>query len=158
GTDLAGTQARPNQEGLFVVGSFNLIGGPAPGQGNLLSGNGDRGIIITNSATGNKVQGNFIGTDVTGTQKLGNSSNGIFLDAAGNQIGGATPGEGNLISGNKAYGMHIDSQNNAVQGNRIGTDVGGTQPLGNANGGIYLVNTTGNLVGGTPGGAGNIIA
>jgi hypothetical protein len=158
GTDLTGTQARPNQEGLFVVGSSNLIGGPGPGKGNLLSGNGDRGIFITFAATGNKVQGNFIGTDVTGTKKLGNSSNGIFLDAGGNQIGGAAPGEGNLISGNNSYGVDIDGQDNVVQGNRIGTDAGGTQPLGNANGGVYFVNTTGNLVGGTAAGAGNVIA
>jgi trimeric autotransporter adhesin len=158
GTDLTGTQARPNQDGLFVAGSFNLIGGPGPGQGNLLSGNGSRGIVITLAATGNKVQGNFIGTDATGTKKLANSSSGILLDAPGNQIGGATPGEGNLISGNNSDGMEIFGQNNVVQGNRIGTDVGGTQPLGNADAGVYLVNTTGNLLGGTPTGAGNVIA
>src|SRR5262249_10504290 len=62
------------------------------------------------------------------------------------------------ISGNHSNGVDILSDGNVVQGNRIGTDVSGTQPLANVGSGIYILNATGNLVGGTTAGAGNVIA
>src|SRR5262249_11378071 len=127
GTDASGTQDRGNTEGIFVTGSVNLIGGPGPGQGNLISANKNRGITLSLAAAGNKVQGNFIGTNVTGTKELGNSSSGILIDAGpGNLIGGTAPGEGNLISGNHSSGVDLNSDANVVQGNRIGTNVNGT--------------------------------
>jgi hypothetical protein len=97
---------------------------------NLISGNsGTAGIYLDGSgpapgAASNTIQGNFIGTDVTGTVALGNS-NGIrtFNPGANNLIGGTATGAGNLISGN-GNGIFIGfsgSPNLTVQGNRIGT-------------------------------------
>ena len=91
-------------------------------------------------STGNVIQGNFIGTDVTGTKALG-LGDGISITGAA-QIGGltTTPGTppGNVISGAQAgggsgHGIVVANgiNNNVIQGNLIGTDATGTQPLGN---------------------------
>src|SRR5205085_9262121 len=79
------------------------IGGTTAGARNIISGN--RGWGSTNGngqpgITGNAVQGNYIGTDVTGMVAIANDQGGIAVKSAGNTIGGTTPGTGNLISGN----------------------------------------------------------
>ena len=61
-----------------------LVGGLTPGARNVIPGNSD-GVFIRGA--GSKVQGNYIGTDITGTLALGNSGNGV------------TAGEGALIGG-----------------------------------------------------------
>jgi hypothetical protein len=152
----------PNYYGAGVSGSSNLIGGTDPGAGNLISGNRVYGIIL--HGLGNMVQGNTIGTDLTGTQALGNGSHGVYLETAfSSQIGGPEPGAGNLISGNRGSGVYIilSGFGNLVQGNRIGTDVSGTLPLGNAGDGVHIDNVTddrGNTIGGEDPGVGNTIA
>ena len=97
------------------------------------------------NANDNLVEGDFIGTDMTGKVALGNNSvdaefaGGVllYLGASGNTIGGltATPGTGagNLISGNIYTGVWLDSAgpDNLVAGNLIGTDVTGSVALGN---------------------------
>src|SRR5258705_10108593 len=79
------------------------------------------------------VQGNYIGTDVTGTLSLGNINNGVLLEtgSSGNTIGGTATGAGNLISGNGDFGIAIGTSSNVIQGNFIGTDASGKQPLPN---------------------------
>jgi titin len=110
------------------------------------------------------VQGNYIGTDITGTLALGNVFEGIFLGGgtSNNVVGGTTPGAGNLISGNNGYGITIadmGTTGNVVQGNYIGTDVTGTLPLGNSDNGVIIATgAMDNLIGGTTDGAGNVIA
>src|SRR5207248_11755149 len=68
GTNAAGTSALPNGGGILArfgaAGSNNTIGGTAPAARNLSSGNVSVGITI--EFTGNVVQGNLIGTDITG--------------------------------------------------------------------------------------------
>jgi hypothetical protein len=71
-------------------------------------------------------------------------------------VGGTEPGAANLISGNVFAGITLYGNNNLVQGNSIGTDVSGTQPLGNHFGVLVLGDS--NTVGGTAAGAGNLIA
>jgi hypothetical protein len=59
----------------------------------------------TARATGIKIEGNFIGTDPSGTSDLGNRDNGVLIfDASGTTIGGTKPEARNLISGNGASG------------------------------------------------------
>src|SRR5205814_7745585 len=105
GTDPTGTLLRRNLfDGVRVVlSSDNLIGGTAPAARNLLSGNGT-GVSILNG-TGNRVEGNFIGTDVSGAGLLAGfqASNGtgvVILAASSNKIGGTAAGARNIISGN----------------------------------------------------------
>ena len=94
GTDATGTMAFGNGGGVEVSGtSANTIGGVAPKAGNLISGNGGDGILITSSeripAGQNVVEGNYVGTDVSGTKALGNATNGveIGIGESGNTIG-----------------------------------------------------------------------
>src|SRR5205085_144068 len=113
GTNAAGTAAIPNQAGGGIVINNcqnNLVGGTAPGAGNLVSGNLLQGIHIASgfpAATGNVVQGNLVGTDISGTSALGNGSWGVGivtpaggLIATNNTVGGTTPAARNVISGN----------------------------------------------------------
>ncbi|HZD16667.1 MAG TPA: calcium-binding protein, partial [Actinomycetota bacterium] len=114
----------------------------APGQGNLISGNLRMGVDI--SADDTVVQGNLIGTDVTGQLDLGNGSAAgdagvrVFAGADGNRIGGTASGAGNTIAFNNGEGVQIstgvgdDAVDNAILGNSIhdnddlGIDLGGT--------------------------------
>ncbi len=155
GTDVTGTQDLGNAGDGVLIDDVpdNQIGGANPEERNLISGNDDDGVDISfGGATGNVVQGNLIGTDVTGTQEVSNAGDGVLIDdAPDNQIGGANPGEGNTISGNDDDGVEIsftDATGNVVQGNFIGTDVTGTQTLGNGSDGVYIYDAPGNQIGG----------
>jgi parallel beta-helix repeat protein len=161
GTDLTGTAALGNGTGVLIASANNLVGGTAAGAGNLISGNTNDGVSLSrNAATGNLVQGNQIGTDVTGTAKLGNF-HGVVIDrAANNTVGGTTAGAGNVVSGNTIDGIVIEgvgATGNVVQGNRIGTNAAGTAALGNE-GGVEIIDGANNTVGGTALGAGNLIS
>jgi hypothetical protein len=116
------------------------------------------------------VQGNFIGTDVSGTMALGNGllqpgvpSAGVFVGtgANNNRVGGGFAGEGNLISGNN-LGVnitHSSTTGNIVRGNFIGTDVTGQSGISNTMAGILIFNNaSGNIIGGTFSDQGNRIA
>jgi titin len=165
GTDLTGVQFLPNQYGIYIdSANNNLIGGREPSAGNVISGNNVGGVTIV-FATGNRIQGNQIGTDARATMALGNQMWGVFLAAcSGNLIGGATAGAGNVISGNAFVGMYFagNADSNVVQGNYIGTDGSGTLALGNGQrpgAGIYIFpNNNDNLIGGTDPGAGNLVS
>ncbi|SIN77733.1 Right handed beta helix region [Singulisphaera sp. GP187] len=155
GTDRTGTRAIGNAfDGIFDSGApGNTIGGTAAHAGNLISGNGGVGIQIhSRKASGNVVQGNLIGTDVTGTLPVGNAHGGVFLNnARGNTVGGTTQGARNVISGNPLVGVQLAGRTatgNVVQGNLIGTDIQGAPHLGNTIG-LFLGGTTGNTIGGS---------
>jgi hypothetical protein len=90
-----------------------------------------------------RVQGNYIGTDASGTLDVGNGTDGIGHNVRSNDIiGGSNPGEGNLISGNDSDGISIGNSNSiSVQGNMIGTQADGVSPLGNGAHGIFFLAT-----------------
>jgi hypothetical protein len=162
GTDITGTKALPNQQyGIEVQTSNNVIGGTSPADRNIISGNVKAGVIFYQAnAAGNLVQGNYIGTDVTGTKALGNGQQGVaFAEWAGsNSIGGTASSAGNTICSNGDVGIAMFPGNGEViQGNRIGIGVGG-QALGNASFGIVAYNSTGTAIGGATAAAGNVIA
>jgi len=161
GTNAAGTGTLPNSgDGVTITGApDNVIGGMAPGARNLISGNGSNGVqILGVAATGNQVQGNFIGTDINGTADLGNLDDGVNIQAPGNTVGGTGPGARNVISGNgNGVVISTGATGNQVQGNYIGTDVNGTADLGNTLTGVFIGSTS-NLVGGTTAGARNVIS
>ncbi len=143
-----------------------LIGGTTPAARNLISGNGSAGVLILGTGSGNAIQGNYIGTDATGTIALGNETNGVTIsrNASAPLIGGTTPGAGNLISGNLLNGIAIGdgfltgTPEAAVQGNFIGITASGTAPLENEENGILIDRTDNNLIGGTEPTADNIIS
>ena len=148
-----------NAIGILVSGATNVtIGGTAPADRNIISGNTDIGLSIS-SATNITVQGNYIGTDESGTLALGNGE-GIHITSSSGTIGGTATGAGNVISGNLANGITLDSGTSGllVQGNLIGTTKTGTTALGNIGHGIEIRNAGGNTIGGSTAGAGNVIS
>jgi hypothetical protein len=158
GTDATGTRALPNFVGVSVENSSNVIGGTDPGAGNLISGNTFGGVGFAPEAYDNLLEGNYIGTDVTGTQALGNGTGVGDSAFVGNTIGGTSPGAGNLISGNRGDGVSI-GRSSRVQGNYIGTDATGTQALPNGGSGVQIGSIAANVtIGGTADGAGNVIS
>ncbi len=152
GTNAAGTaRLTPGQNGVYVIGSTgNLIGGTVPAARNLISGGGGSGqVVLGVASSSNTVQGNYIGTDVTGTTALTNSTWGIQIGGPGNAIGGSAPGAGNVISGNFAGGivLFVNATGNTIHGNRIGTAADGVTALPNQNYGIGIQGGTGNAIG-----------
>jgi parallel beta-helix repeat protein len=190
GTDSSGTLPLPNCRssqtaavGLYDGANGNTIGNASGQMGNLISGNAFAGIeLVSNAAgillTGNMVEGNYIGTDVTGTKKLPNQASGVHLmGGAVNNVIGGTGLLGNLISGNGSSavqtqypsqsvgaGVAIDNgfghgpvQGNEIEGNYIGTDITGAKALGNLVDGVRIQGSaSGNRVGLV--GAGNVIS
>jgi len=148
----------------FVVGGDDAADGAADGvvnARNYISGNAQTGIFLGGAgASGATIQGNYIGTDTTGTLRRGNRS-GISTNLARvSIIGGTTAGAGNLISGNNFAGIGLANTGPVtVIGNRIGTQADGISPLGNGGNGVEIVvGGAGNSIGGTGANDGNIIA
>lgn len=164
GTDYKGKNSLGNLEnGIWIFNSPSTIGGS--GQGNVISGNGHNGILITSDSTGAQILGNYIGTDIKGKKAIGNGENGIQLGTAGGKnraisavIGGSESGEGNIISGNKENGIKIQSFsfNNVIQGNLIGLSVK-QEPLLNREAAIQISQSSNNLIGGPNTNEGNAI-
>ena len=97
------------------------------------------GVNIDTAASGNQIVGNFIGVDPSGTTALGNTLAGVFIASPNNTIGGTTPADRNVISGN-ATGIEVLGPGNLIVGNFIGTTASGTSGLGKSSdlAGIYV--------------------
>jgi CSLREA domain-containing protein len=159
GTDAAGTSALTlgNTNGIRFDGASNtVIGGTAAAERNVISGNGFGVVLLGGGVSNNVVQGNYIGTDVTGAVVVGNSFDGV-LAGDGTIIGGTVDGAGNVISGNGWNGLSISGTGALIRGNLIGTDASGTTALGNGSNGIGITGTN-HSIGGTTTGAGNVIS
>jgi hypothetical protein len=163
GTDASGTRALANEGvgvGLAWGAQHNQVGGNAPGEGNVISGNTLEGVYAGDAGTMyNQVSGNIIGLDASGLAPLPNGWSGVNLaeGARDNLIGGATAAEANLIGANGGDGVTMAGagvRDNVVRGNYIGTDATGEARLGNQQDGIGVADGAGpNTIG-----PGNIIA
>jgi hypothetical protein len=142
GTNKTGTVAIPNRIGVVVFGR-SVIGGTSSTARNLISGNSSFGIQATNA---NVIQGNFIGTNITGTQALPNGG-GVNLDSVfGGTLGGPVAGARNIISGNQGTAVALFEAGPAtIENNFIGTDVTGTQRLGNSGDGVIVFSLAANV-------------
>jgi hypothetical protein len=162
GTDVTGEFAIANgQSGVYVQNApATTIGGTTAAARNIISGNG-KAMDLKNNSDNCVIEGNYIGTDLTGTRPLGNG-NGIGLEGISNStIGGTAAGAGNVISENRNHGIDsfvIGSGNLAIQGNLIGTDYTGTRALGNTNSGIYIGGESNVTIGGTTAAARNVLS
>ena len=75
--------------------------------------------------TNNLIQGNYIGSDVSGQYDLGNLYHGIVLSSAnGTRI------TGNLIVNNRVNGINLTGNGNVIENNLIGTDATGHAAVG----------------------------
>ena len=146
GTDTDGESALGNRnDGIYIESSGNLIGGLEPGAGNLISGNGGNGIVLTGFVTvanglttnhpssGNLIEGNFIGTQADGVSPLPNLGDGVQVSpdssffsgnvillpgASDSTIGGIESGAGNIIAFNSGNGVNVNG-GTATAGSRI---------------------------------------
>jgi hypothetical protein len=161
GTDKGGTAPLGNAAGGVVIlggATANTVGGTATGGANGIAANGGQGVWLSGGGTSaNLVLGNMIGTDVGGTAALGNTADGVLIDAGATAN---TVGAGNVISANDNNGVEINgASGNVVRGNRIGIDAGGAAALGNLFSGILLTaGATRNTVGGTAAAAANVLS
>ncbi|MGD8415393.1 MAG: T9SS type A sorting domain-containing protein, partial [Candidatus Latescibacterota bacterium] len=146
--------------GIRIAGSSNRVGGPGPGEGNVVAASSFAAISIRgdetpDSVAHNIVQGNLLGTNGDGSKAFGNVEDGVaIIQSKDNTIGGKEPAEGNLMAGNLG-GVFIfgqESTGNLVQGNQIGIDTEGTTGLSNREWGVDIFEAVDNAV------VGNLIA
>jgi CSLREA domain-containing protein len=170
GTNPGGGTRMPNGtfptagDGVLIQNaSNNIIGTPAVGDRNVISGNAINGVHIVGTtslpATGNKVQGNFIGIDKGGINGVGNRTepapapgttegNNLFgVEISGgnnNTIGGTVAGARNVIGFN-GDGIVIDNggQQNIIQGNFIGVGANGVTSTPNLLHGVSVRSSNG---------------
>jgi parallel beta-helix repeat protein len=152
GLDPSGSQIWGAQQvGLFVADSGNIIGGPDLADRNVISGN--RLEIFLKEARGTTIQGNYVGTDVSGGVALrpadAEAAIGVWVGSAENRIAG------NVIAG----GINVldpGSSYNAIVGNLIGVDAAGHRRL--EGGGDIIISEPFNQVGGAVLGEGNVVS
>jgi CSLREA domain-containing protein len=152
--ELNGASAGGSASGLILTASISNLRGLVV---NRFSSHG----LDLQGGTSNSVVGAFIGSDVSGTLDLGNTVNGLNTNGNSLTIGGSTPADVNLISGNNGTGIAFaNSNSDLVLGNLIGTKANGTSALGNSGNGISFTGAGSgfNTIGGTQTGDGNTIA
>ncbi len=157
GTNATGTAAVPNGlAGVAFLGtpSGGMVGGLDPAARNVISGNSGNGVYIQGSQI--EVYGNYIGLNAAGTAALANGVNGVYLVSGGsNSIGSNHTNGANIIVASKNYGVLVESPNNVIQANLIGTN--GAAPMGNKYGIVVQGNAANTMIGGTDDGDGNTI-
>jgi hypothetical protein len=127
------------------------------------------GVFILGPGNFSTIAGNFLGVPPSGNVDQGNGRSGVQIDnSAGNVIGGVTPGDRNVISGNNDSGVGLvgtNSINNVIEGNYVGTNAAGNGDVGNSSDGITITqrNTGGGIashtfIGGTTPGSGTVIS
>ncbi len=124
---------------------------------NLISGNGGSGIVVEGSlATGNRLEGNKIGTNGAGSAAIPNAGQGVVIEnAANNIVGGTAANTGNLISGNALHGVLIlgaASTGNSLQSNIIGLNANSNAKLANGGDGVVISGGVNNTIGISSGG------
>jgi hypothetical protein len=158
--ELDGTNAG-DANGLTITAGSSTVRGLVINR--FIGASGSAGNAIALSGGGNNViEGNFLGTNASGTTGLGNADGAVNIESGSdnNLIGGTDPAARNVISGNGNVALFVATAGNIIQGNFIGTQRDGHNPLGNYQGVRFVGagNANNNLVGGTLPGAGNIIA
>ncbi|MBK8312701.1 MAG: right-handed parallel beta-helix repeat-containing protein [Acidobacteria bacterium] len=150
GTDATGSQivGTAGSSGIYVNGSDHTIGGTTAAAGNVISGFPSSNIEIDTDfddkiTSGIKILGNFIGTNSTGTEALGTTTNAIEVFRGLHiTIGGTAARAGNLIAGNRQVALIslYSGESTLIQGNKLGTDATGMAALGTGGASSYGIN------------------
>ena len=153
-----------NGSGIVAGGDgFDLTAGNSAVIGLGIVGFSGSGVSLT-VAGNNTVSGDYIGINATGSAAASNGADGVTI---GSGSGGNTI-SGNLLSGNKGYGVRVDGQfagsattvtsGNTIAGNMIGLNSGGTGASANGFGGVYVRNAPNTTIGGVGGSDRNVIS
>jgi len=172
GTTASGLATLPNPLNGITLSrgtTRNTIGGDVVAARNVIAGHTTG--VLCEMAPENFIQGNFIGLNAAGTDRLPNVGGGILVTDSRNVVVGGVAGitgspPGNVVSGNRrssrtiGHGVRVitGSHGALVQGNLIGTDATGRIGIGNEGAGVYIERSDSVLVGGAVLGAGNVIA
>ncbi len=159
GLNSVGTGGIGNSgNGIEDAGSGNILGGSVSGARNVVSGNSGDGILLDSTATGEAIQGNFLGLNSNANAALANSGNGLEVQGTNNTIGGSFYLARNYLSGNSKDGLLLGSSSsgNLVLDNFIGVDISGTHGVANLNGVEIAGNS--NTIGGTVSGYTNVLS
>jgi len=161
GTNPAGTAALPNSGyGVYLYACNSaVVGGTKPLERNLISGNGSYGLYAASCASGPRLQGNLIGTNLAGTDAVPNSYSAVYLSYCSDvTIGGATAAARNIISGNgdDAINLYHCFTTN-VKGNYLGVAKNGKTDLRNSGDGVQGDSCVTLNVGGPTAGERNVI-
>ena len=143
GTNAAGTASVSNQIGIHLLGSNHVtVGGTTAGARNVISGNQLSGVFLDGFGVGNRIQGNFIGTDMSGTGPLRNGVDGIIVNYNQNptpsgdtMIGGPDPGAGNIIAFNGIHGVDV---RNSTRPNQMDGTIEANTIFSNVLDGIFI--------------------
>lgn len=176
GVDISGNVALPNKSyGITLAGNRNIVGTNGNGisdvlERNIISGNGSHassGVFVNGGY--NRISGNFIGLNVSGSFAIPNTYGIVIEDGYFNVIGSNGNGvgdaiEGNVISGNEGGGIRIrklnatNASSNRITGNKIGTNAAGNMPVPNLGPGVKIENVSDNQIGADAAYQGNLIA
>ncbi|MBS0658006.1 MAG: right-handed parallel beta-helix repeat-containing protein [Verrucomicrobia bacterium] len=164
GTNAAGTAAAGNLIGVLLqFGAEATVGGLTPAARNVIAGNDNQGILVTNGlSTGTPptgfIFGNYVGLGADGSTILANGT-GIEIQAGitGVQIGGASAGSGNVIAGN-AVGVSLASAGHLLTRNFFGTDATGTLGRPGGTGLLLRSGAAGCTIGGASAANANVFA
>ncbi|MDX2038441.1 MAG: PKD domain-containing protein [Isosphaeraceae bacterium] len=148
-----GNRIGTDADGVSDVLERNVVGGPTVG------------IEISGTGTNaNRISGNFIGTDISGSAARAVDIGIRVADLARfNSIGSDGVGaldalEGNLIAGGNTVGVQIElADDNVVAGNTIGLAVDGVTPLPNLQG-IQISSSARTTIGGISASQRNVIS
>jgi uncharacterized repeat protein (TIGR01451 family) len=177
GTNITGSASVPNTAGGVNLGtSNNVVGGLTSAARNVIAGNGvpesgvyAYGVGVFGTITNNRIQGNYIGLNASGSAAIPNTGIGVQIgtSASGTLVGGTAAGAGNVISGN-GFGNPVtgndtgvsmfQTSGNTLEGNFIGTNASGTSSIPNRGGGVTIIESSGNTVGGSVAEARNVIS
>ena len=160
-------QTQPGWSGFPVVevnaaaigngsdGALTVTGGGSTVRGLIINRSPRYGISVPSGK--NLVQGNYVGTDASGSAASANNF-GIVIAGSANTIGGVAAGEGNVISGNAGAGVYLlGGSGNSVTGNLIGLNALGGAAVPNLRG-VRVDGGIGHTIGGSTAGAGNTIS
>ena len=167
-----------NTIGIYVQNSSgNVIGGPGAAERNVISANSQAGVEISGDySTRNAIDANFIGIDVGGTERPGDTPansrafpvqtygvyiitpspissfsgpNNVISDnvISGNLIGVNIAGVGSSASGSAAA-QGVPMGQDVVEGNFIGTNRTGMKSDPNFEYGVYIDDSAANTIGG----------
>jgi CSLREA domain-containing protein len=153
--ELDGAKAGPTTSALHINAPNVVVKG-------LVINRFYHGLVLQTKSVNSKVEGNFIGTDPSGTLDRGLTGTGVVVDHSLPHVPmnitiGGSPTARNLISGNGGWGIFLGQNDTVVYGNLIGTERDGRSPLGNNSDGVSVTGNH-NVVGGSGPGYANIIA
>jgi hypothetical protein len=159
--EISGARIPPPVNGQAATDGLDVLAGNTTINGLVIDRFSGSAIGIAGPGN-NTIVGNYLGTNLAGTQALSNLCDGLnIFNSSHNTIGGVSAVDANVFSGNACNGIEIGgagSIGNVILGNKIGTDVTGTHALPNGLDGVFLNGVSNTLIGAAAAGAGNLIS